>query len=102
MQQPNAGVGGMSPQLLAGLVVAAAVVGLILSQQSVTVMSGSGIVWTGAAICVGAGIVSWVVKATPTWARVVCIIVGFIAISTAFSIESQLDDRRQEIARLLE
>jgi hypothetical protein len=55
-------------QVAAAIAVALSVIGLILSQQSVSVMSGSGIVWTGAALCVGAGIVTRLVK-VPTCAR---------------------------------
>lgn len=102
MQHPNANTGGVSPQLIAGLVVAAAVVGLILSQQSVTVMSGSGIVWTGAAICAGAAVVTWVVKSTPTWARAVCIIAAVLAIGSAFAVENELNDRREEISNMFD
>ncbi|TQK73350.1 DUF2510 domain-containing protein [Nocardioides sp. SLBN-35] len=100
--QPPPGSSGVSPQLLAGLVVAAAVVGLILSQQSVSVMSGSGIVWTGAAICAGASIVSWVVKATPTWARAICVIAVFLAVGSAIAVENQLNDRREEISNMFD
>ncbi|MBU2693524.1 DUF2510 domain-containing protein [Pimelobacter sp. 30-1] len=88
-------------QLVTGLVVAASVGGGILSQQSVSVMSGSGIVWTGVAICVAASFVTWVVKTIPGWARVICVLVAIGAIITGFSVEQQLDERRQEIGNIL-
>lgn len=88
-------------QVAAALAVAVAVVGLILSQQSVSVMSGSGIVWTGAALCVGAAIMTRLVK-VPTWARVVCVVAAIIAVLSAFYVEQELDDRRQEINDILE
>lgn len=94
--------GGVSPQLIAGLVVAASVVGAILSQQSVTVMSGSGIVWTGAAICAGAAVVTWVVRSTPAWARGVCILLAILAIASAFAVEGELNDRREEISNMFD
>lgn len=88
-------------QVAAAIAVAVAVIGVILSQQSVSVMSGSGIVWTGAALCVGAGIMTRLVK-VPTWARVVCVVAAVIAVLSAFYVEQELDDRRQEISDSLQ
>jgi hypothetical protein len=87
-------------QVAAAIAVAVAVIGLILSQQSVSLMSGSGIVWTGAALCVGAAIIARLVQ-VPTWARAICVIAAIIAVVSAVYVEQELDDRRQEISDIL-
>ncbi|AJR17973.1 hypothetical protein KR76_00335 [Pimelobacter simplex] len=98
---PHAMDAGSSKQVITALVVAASVGGGILSQQSVSVMSGSGIVWTGVALCVAASFVTWVVKTIPGWARAICVLIAIGAIITGFSVEQQLDERRQEIGNIL-
>lgn len=89
-------------QIVTAMVIAASVGGLILSQQSVSVMTGSGIIWVGVALCGGASVVTWVVGMLPTWTRAVAGLAAAVALLTAWSVESELDDRRQEIGNLLE
>lgn len=94
-------VNGSTAQIVTALALAASVLGLILSQQSVSLMTGSGIVWTGAAIAAAAAVVSWVVKTVPTWARVICTIIAIVAIISGFYVEQQLNEKRDEISDIL-
>jgi hypothetical protein len=49
------------------------VLGLVLNNQSVSLASGSGVVWTGAALAIIASVVAFAVPNTPTWVKVVLI-----------------------------
>ena len=89
------------PQLLVAAVLAGAVIGLIMAMQSASLLTGTGTIWTGAAIASGAAIVTWVVKGLPSWVRVVCVIAAALAIINAVYVESQLEDKRQEINDIL-
>ena len=92
----------VSPQLVTGLVVAASVGGDILSQQSVSIASGSGIVWVGAVLAIGAAIVAFVVKSIPSWAQVICVLVAIGATVSAVYVENELSDRREELSHLFD
>jgi hypothetical protein len=89
-------------QLLIAAVLAGAVIGLIMAMQSASLLTGTGTIWTGVAIASGAAIVTWVVKGLPTWVRVVCIIAAALAIINAIFVESQLEEKRQEIGDIFE
>lgn len=88
---------GAASGLLTALLLAGTVLGLILSQQSVSVLTGSGIVWTGTAICAATVIVAWFVKATSTWVRWVCTFAFAIALASAVYVEQQLSETRDDI-----
>ncbi|GAB4007158.1 DUF2510 domain-containing protein [Nocardioides ultimimeridianus] len=88
-------------QLVIAGIVAVAAVGFIMSLQSASLLSGTGTIWTGAALCVGAGIVVQIVKPMPRWVRVVVAIAAAIAIINAFSMESRLNDKREELQQQL-
>lgn len=87
-------------QLLTALLIAASAIGLIMSLQSASLLSGTGLIWTGVAIAVGAAIVSWLVDSVPSWASTICVLAAVIAISNAVSVESQLDHQREKIDRV--
>lgn len=91
-----------SRQVVIALVVAASIGGGILSQQTVSLMTGSGIIWAGVALAVGAAIVSVVVPAMPTWTQVVCILVAAGAVYSGIAVEAQLSDTRDEISNLID
>ena len=80
-------------------VVILAVVGLLMSQQSVTMFSGSGQVWTGVAIAGVATAVAFFMGAEQ-WARVIAIICVAIALVSAIFIEVQLNEKRQELSNI--
>lgn len=88
-------------QILVAALVAGTVIGLVMSLQSASLLTGTGTIWTGVAITVGSAIVTWIVSGLPTWVRVICVVAALIAISNAVSVESQLEDKRQEINEIL-
>lgn len=93
---------GSAPQLLIALVLAGAAIGFIMAMQSASLLTGTGVIWTGVAVAVGAAVVAQVVKAIPTWVRVVCILAAVVAGMNAISVESQLNDRREELNEILQ
>lgn len=89
------------PPLVSAAILAGAVIGLIMSLQSASLMTGSGAIWTGFAIAAGASVAAnWVLKkGLPTWVRVIAALCAVIALLNAIYVESQLEDMRQDIRR---
>jgi hypothetical protein len=88
-------------QSVIALVLAGSVVGLVMALQSASLLTGTGTLWTGVAIASGAGMASWVMRhSLPTVVRGVAIIVAAVALANVMWVESQLDDKRQEISNL--
>ncbi|ORB14303.1 DUF2510 domain-containing protein [Mycobacterium noviomagense] len=73
-----------------------AVVGLFMSMQSVSLMTGSGPVWTGVAVVGGAVALAFFLRAAKA-ARVVACILLAISLANAFYIENELSKKRDEI-----
>jgi hypothetical protein len=88
-------------QVLGAVLIAGSAIGLIMSLQSASLLTGTGAIWTGVAIAIGAAIVTWMVDAVPTWVSVLCVLAALIATSNAVSVESQLDRQRHKIDRML-
>ena len=88
------------PAVIIGLLVVS-VVGLILNQQSVSIASGSSVVWMGFALTVVAAVVAFVVSDMPAWVKVVLIIIAVIAFGSAIYVEHELMQRRREITNIL-
>lgn len=63
-------------------------IGLVMSMQTVSLMSGSGTVWTGVAIVGGGAAAAFFLRAR-LWVRVVAVIVLALALLNAFYIEHQ-------------
>ncbi len=82
-------------------VVILAVVGLVMSQQSVTMFSGSGQIWTGVAIAGVATAVAFFMGAEK-WARVIAIICVAAALASAVYIENQLSEKRNELSQIFD
>lgn len=78
-----------------------AVVGLVMSMQSVSLMTGSGPVWTGVAVVGVATAVAFFMGAA-TWVRVVAALLLAFSLLNAFYIESQLSERRDELTRVFD
>lgn len=99
---PLSGTSGSNgpSSLVIGLILAAGVVGFVMSMQSASLLTGTGGNWTGVALIVGAGVLGWVLKA-PVSARVLIGVGTAIAI-LVMSLESQLSDKREEITNLVE
>ena len=73
-----------------------AVIGLVISQQSVSLMTGSGIVWIGVALVGGALALAYFLGAR-TWVRVVAGIVLALTFFSACSTEHELELRRIQV-----
>ena len=83
-------VSGPTP-LVTALVIAAAGVGFIMAMQGASLLTGTGNLWTGVAIAVGASVVSIVVKAR-TWVKVVVLLAALAALGNTVYIETQLSE----------
>lgn len=88
-----------SPSATAGVCVLIAV-GLVISLQPVTLLTGSTMVWIGVAIVGGGMALAFFLRAHG-WVRVVAAIVLALALANALSVENQLSDRRQQFGRTL-
>jgi Protein of unknown function (DUF2510) len=75
------------------------VIGLMMSMQSVSLLTGSSPVWTGVGV-VAAGTAVAFFMGAETWVRVVAALLLALALVNAFYIENQLSDKRQEISRV--
>ncbi|ORX15159.1 hypothetical protein AWC32_14130 [Mycobacterium xenopi] len=73
-----------------------AVVGLFMSMQSVSLMTGSGPVWTGVAVVGGAVALAFFLRAAKAVRVVACILLAS-SLSNAFYIENELSKKRDEI-----
>jgi multidrug transporter EmrE-like cation transporter len=78
-----------------------AAVGLVMSMQSVSLMTGSGPVWTGVAV-VGVATALAFFLGSATWVRVVACVVLALSLVNGFYIESQMSDRRDELTRMFD
>lgn len=76
-------------------------IGLVMSMQPVTMMTGSTLTWMGVAV-VAAGTAGAFILRAAVWVRVVAAIVLGIAIVNAVYIESQLSDRRAEFLQIFD
>lgn len=78
-----------------------AVIGLFMSMQSVSLLTGSGPVWTGVAVVGVATALSFFLS-VQKWGRIVACIVLAVTVANAFYIENELSNRRNEITRNFE
>lgn len=98
---PPAAKTAQQSQLVVALVLAGSAVGLVMALQSASLLTGTGTLWTGAAIASGASIAAWVMKASlPKWVRVVAVVAAVLAVSNAAYVEYQLEQTRQEMQNL--
>lgn len=75
-------------------------IGLIMTFQSVSLMSGSGIIWIGVAL-VGGGVALAFFLRAPLWVRITTVPVLALALLNACSVERAMDDKRREITNIL-
>ncbi|MDQ2636336.1 MAG: DUF2510 domain-containing protein [Actinomycetota bacterium] len=75
-----------------------AVIGLLMSMQSVSLLTGSGPVWTGVAVTGVATALSFFLS-VHKWGRTVACIVLALVLANAFYIENELINKRNEITR---
>lgn len=88
-----------SPALLKAGVLAGALIGLVMSMQTASLLTGTGTLWTGAAIAVGATVVAFAMK-VEKWVKVVAVLAMVVAVANVIYVESQLEDMRQDISDL--
>lgn len=72
------------------------VIGLLMSMQSVSLLTGSGPVWTGVAV-VGAGVAVAFFMGAAKGVRIVAAVLLAVALINAFYIENQLSQKRSEL-----
>lgn len=74
-------------------------IGLMMSMQSISLMTGTGPIWTGVAL-VGAGVAVAFLMRGATWVKAVACLVLAFALLNAFYMESQLNEKREEISEI--
>ena len=88
-----------SAAVAAGVCVLVAI-GLIMTFQSVSLMSGSGTIWIGVAL-VGGGVALAFFLRGPLWVRITTVLVLALALLNACSVERSMNDKRREIGNIL-
>lgn len=76
-------------------------IGLVMSMQPVSLMSGSGSVWTGVAVVTVGAAGAFVLRAA-VWVRVVAVIVLVLALINAVSIEVEMSHKRDELTHIFD
>ncbi|OBI88646.1 DUF2510 domain-containing protein [Mycobacterium asiaticum] len=77
------------------------VIGLVMSMQSVSLMTGSGPVWTGVGVVAAGTAVAFFLGA-PTWVRTVAAVFLALSLVNAFYIENQLSEKRDELTHMFD
>jgi hypothetical protein len=76
-------------------------IGLVMSMQSVSLLSGSGPIWTGVGVVAAGTAVAFFMRAT----KAVCIVAALclaFSLFNAFYMEKQLSDKRNEITQIFQ
>lgn len=76
-------------------------IGLVMSMQSVSLMTGSGPIWTGVGFVAAGTAVAFFMRAT-TWVRVVAAVCLAVVLFNAFYMEQQLSEMRNEISQIFD
>jgi len=76
-------------------------IGLVMSMQSVSLLTGSGTVWTGVAVVAGGTAVAFFLRAAVA-VRVVAAVALVIAVLNGIYIEKQLSDKRSELTHMFD
>lgn len=77
------------------------VIGLVMSMQSVSLLTGSGPVWTGVAVVAAGTAVAFFLGAAK-WVRVVAAVLLALALLHAVYIENEMSNKRNEISRMFD
>jgi hypothetical protein len=77
------------------------VIGLVMSMQSVSLLTGSGPVWTGVAVVAAGTAVAFFLRAA-TWVRVVAALILALSLANAFYIEHQLSNKREQMTHMFD
>ncbi|OBF45968.1 hypothetical protein A5719_00265 [Mycolicibacterium peregrinum] len=76
-------------------------IGLVMSMQSASLLTGTGSIWTGVALA-GAGAAAAFFLGAPKWARIVAIVILVLALFSAGYMEKQISDKRNEISHMFD
>lgn len=77
------------------------VIGLVMSMQSVSLLTGSGPVWTGVAVVAAGTAVAFFLGAAK-WVRIVAAVLLALALVNAIYIENEMSNKRDEISRMFD
>lgn len=77
------------------------VIGLVMSMQSVSLLTGSGQVWTGVGVVAAGTAVAFFLRAA-TWVRIVAALLLTVSLANAFYIENQMSNKRDELTHLFD
>jgi hypothetical protein len=77
------------------------VIGLVMSMQPVSLMSGSGSVWTGVAVVAAGTAVAFFLHAA-TWVRVIAVLLLVFSLANGLYIEKQMSDKRHELTHMFD
>ncbi|ABL03611.1 DUF2510 domain-containing protein [Mycobacterium ulcerans] len=79
-------------------------VGLVMSMQSVSLMSGSGPVWTGVGVVAAGTAVAFFLRAATwaTWVRVVAALVLAVSLANALYIENEIAKKREQLTHIFD
>ncbi|MFN6544475.1 hypothetical protein [Mycolicibacterium nivoides] len=97
---PTSADQGMSrPKAVAVGVLILSGIGLVMSMQSASLLTGTGSIWTGVAIA-GAGAAAAFFLGAAKWARSVAVVALVLALFSAGYMEKQINDKRNEISHM--
>jgi hypothetical protein len=95
---PYQGEKSSQSQIAWAVVAAGSLIGLIMSMQSASIMTGTGTLWTGVALSAGAALAAIIMRnLIPTAVVVAAVVVAAFAFSNARSTEGVLQERQQQI-----
>ena len=93
--------GSRQSGLLGVALVVGAVIGLVMAGQSASLLSGTGLQWTGAVIAVGAAVVALAMRKNVSLGVVIAtIILASLAVISVIYLEVELEQKRQELGNL--
>ena len=76
-------------------------IGVLMSMQSVSLLTGTGPIWTGVGFVAAGTAVAFFMRAA-TWVRVVAAVSLAFVLANAFYMEQQLSDKRNEISQIFD
>ncbi|OMC28975.1 hypothetical protein A5740_19240 [Mycobacterium sp. GA-1841] len=77
------------------------VIGLVMSMQSVSLLTGSGPIWTGVAVVAAGTAVAFFLGAAK-WVRIVAAVLLALALVNAIYIENEMSNKRNEISQMFD
>lgn len=76
-------------------------IGLVMSMQSVSLMTGSGHIWTGVAVVAAGTALAFFMRAA-TWVRIVAALVLALSLANGLYIENEMSKKREELTRIFD